>query len=157
MLSELTDQEIRMATRKSSAVDHTASKAAAPRAGTRRSAAASPDAPAKASRSITVANDAIALPKPKQKLVRDTFTFPKTEYAVLRELKQRAAQLARPSKKSEILRAGLGVLNAMSDTAFVAAQAAVPSLKSKGPKDGKSTTRKAAAKSMLKPIFPKSA
>ena len=141
-----------MATRKSSATDRTATKAAAPRAAAKRAAAASPDAPAKAPRSITVANDAIALPKPKQKLVRDTFTFPKTEYAVLRELKQRAAQLARPAKKSEILRAGLGVLNAMSDTAFMAALAAVPSLKSKSPKDVKRAAGKAAAESVLEPF-----
>ena len=146
-----------MATRKSSAADHTATKAAAPRAAAKRSAAAIPDVPAKATRSITIAIGAIAFPKPKQKLVRDTFTFPKTEYAVLRDLKQRAAQLARPAKKSEILRAGLGVLNAMSDTALVAALAAVPSLKSKGPKGGKSAAGKAAAKSMLKPILPKPA
>jgi len=140
-----------MATRKSSATDHTATKAAVPRAAAKRSAAAIPDVPAKATRSITIAIGAIAFPKPKQKLVRDTFTFPKTEYAVLRELKQRAAQLARPAKKSEILRAGLGVLNAMSDTAFVAALTAVPSLKS-SPKDVKSAAGKAAAKSVLKPV-----
>lgn len=145
MLPGLLNQDIRMATRKSPTGDHTATKAAGPRVGAKRSAAASPDAPAKTPRSITVANDAVAFPKPKQKRVRDTFTFPKTEYAVLRELKHRAAQLARPAKKSEILRAGLGVLNAMSDTAFVAALAAVPSLKSKGPKDAKSAAGKAAA------------
>lgn len=140
-----------MATRKSSEAGHTATKAAAPRS------AAKGTAPAKSPRRINVASDAIELPKPKQKLVRDTFTFPKTEYAVLRELKQRATQLARPAKKSEILRAGLGVLNGMSDTAFVAALAAVPSLKSKSLKDGTSAAGKASAKLALKPIFPKPA
>lgn len=146
-----------MATGKSSTADHAASKVAAPRAAAKRSGAAIANGPAKASRRITVANDAIALPKPKQKLVRDTFTFPKSEYAVLGELKQRAAKLARPAKKSEILRAGIGVLDAMSDKAFMAALAAVPGLKTKSPKDGKSAAGKAAAKSVLKPIFPKPA
>lgn len=141
-----------MATRKSSTAVHTVAKPAAPRAATRRYAASSANAPVKAPRGIAVATDAIALPTPKQKLVRDTFTFPKAEYAVLRELKQRAAKLARPAKKSEILRAGLGVLSAMSDAAFVGALAAVPTLKSKGPKDVKSAARKAAAKSGLQPI-----
>lgn len=54
----------------------------------------------------------------KPKLVRDSFTMPKDEYAVLNELKLRAAKLARPAKKSELLRAGTKALMAMSDTAL---------------------------------------
>ena len=148
----LTSPEIRMATQKTSTAVDTATEPAAPRAATKRHAASSADAPAKAPRSIPVATDAIALPTPKQKLVRDTFTFPKTEYAVLRELKQRAAQLGRPAKKSEILRAGLGVLNAMSDAAFNGALAAVPTLKSRSRKDVKPAAGKAAAKPGLQPV-----
>jgi hypothetical protein len=70
----------------------------------------------------------------KPKLVRDSFTIPKPEYAVLESLKLRAATLARPSKKSEVLRAGIVVLNAMNDKAFVAALNAVTSLKTGRPK-----------------------
>ena len=70
----------------------------------------------------------------KPKLVRDSFTIPKAEYAVLESLKLRAATLARPSKKSEVLRAGIVVLNAMNDKAFVAALNAVTSLKTGRPK-----------------------
>ena len=70
----------------------------------------------------------------KTKLVRDSFTIPKSEYAVLDALKLRAATLARPSKKSEVLRAGIVVLTSMSDKAFVAALNAVPSLKTGRPK-----------------------
>ena len=69
----------------------------------------------------------------KPKLVRDSFTIPKAEYAVLESLKLRAAKLARPSKKSEVLRAGIGALSAMSDKALVAALNAVPSLKTGRP------------------------
>jgi len=43
----------------------------------------------------------------KAKLVRDSFTIPKAEYVVLEELKLRAAKLGRPTKKSEVLRAGV--------------------------------------------------
>jgi hypothetical protein len=71
----------------------------------------------------------------KNKLMRDSFTIPKSEYAVLEALKLRAATLARPSKKSEVLRAGIVVLTAMSDKAFVAALNAVPSLKTGRPKN----------------------
>lgn len=74
-------------------------------------------------------------PQPRrQKLVRDSFTIPKAEYALIGELKLRAQRLARPAKKSELLRAGIGALNAMSDKAFLAAIGAVPSLKTGRPR-----------------------
>ena len=83
-----------------------------------------------------------ATPKPKAakpvkakkpKLVRDSFTIPKAEYTVLDDLKQRAARLASPAKKSELLRAGIKALAAMPDAAFVAALGAVPAIKTGRP------------------------
>ena len=72
--------------------------------------------------------------KPKRaKLVRDSFTIPKAEYAVLQELKQRCATLGQPAKKSEVLRAGINSLAAMGDAAFAAAMATVPALKTGRP------------------------
>ena len=71
--------------------------------------------------------------KSKPKLVRDSFTIPKTEYTVLESLKARAANLKRPVKKSELLRAGIGALNGMGDKAFLAILNAVPSLKTGRP------------------------
>ena len=144
-----------MVTRKSPAASHTANKAAATPASADPSAATGAAAPARAPQRIPVANDAIEFHTPRQKLVRDSFTFSTTEYAVLGELKQRAAHLAQPAKKGEILRAGLAVLDDMSDAAFLAALAAVPSLKSKGRKDGKATAGRAAAKPAFTPILPK--
>ena len=41
----------------------------------------------------------------KPKLVRDSFTIPKTEYAAIDELKTRAIGLGTSVKKSELLRA----------------------------------------------------
>jgi hypothetical protein len=72
--------------------------------------------------------------KPKKvKPVRDSFTMPKGEYAVLQELKLRAATLGRPAKKSEVLRAGVQALAAMGDAAFLAAVGAVPAIKTGRP------------------------
>ena len=69
----------------------------------------------------------------KPKLVRDGFTIPKAEYQVLDELKLRAADLKHPTKKSELLRAGIKALAAMADSAFVAALKAVPAVKTGRP------------------------
>jgi hypothetical protein len=75
--------------------------------------------------------------KPKKpKLVRDSFTIPKTEYAVLEMLKQRAAKAGAPAKKSELLRAGIQALASMQDSAFLAAVSAVPKLKTGRPAKG---------------------
>jgi hypothetical protein len=82
-----------------------------------------------------VATEAVEPAKPKHKLVRDSFTIPKNEYVILDDLKQRAARLARPAKKSEILRAGIAALQAMPDESFLSALAIVPSLKTGRPKD----------------------
>lgn len=71
---------------------------------------------------------------PKTKLVRDSFTIPKAEYATLNELRQRSTRLAQPAKKSELLRAGIELLKGLSDQAFLAALATVPNLKTGRPK-----------------------
>ena len=69
----------------------------------------------------------------KTKMVRDSFTMPKAEFAVLDLLKSRAANLKTPTKKTELIRAGIKTLAAMSDAAFLAAVAAVPNLKTGRP------------------------
>ncbi len=66
--------------------------------------------------------------------MRDSFTIPKTEYAVLTALKDRALSLTRDVKKSELLRAGISALNTMHDKAFLEALDTVPSLKTGRPK-----------------------
>lgn len=72
--------------------------------------------------------------KPKKtKLVRDSFTIPKAEFAVLQDLKQRAGKAGMSAKKSELLRAGIMALAAMGDAAFAAAVAAVPPIKTGRP------------------------
>ena len=118
-------------------------KAATP---TRKAALAKPASRAAAKRaakpttqpvSKAAAPAVASTPKPekpkKPKLVRDSFTIPKTEYAVLEQLKRRAVQSGTPAKKSEVLRAGLKVLAGMDDGAFIAALGAVPALKTGRP------------------------
>ena len=72
----------------------------------------------------------------KPKLVRDSFTMPKAEYAAIDVLKQRAAKLARPAKKSELLRAGIKALSALGDKALLEALGAVPTIKTGRPNKG---------------------
>lgn len=73
----------------------------------------------------------------KLKLMRDSFTIPKTEHAVLRELKQRAAKLTRVVKKSELIRAGIKALAALPDTVFMNALMAVSAVTTRRPKKTK--------------------
>ena len=69
----------------------------------------------------------------KPKMIRDSFTMPKAEFAVIDALKSRAANLKKPAKKTELIRAGIKALAAMTDVAFASAIAAVPSLKTGHP------------------------
>ena len=73
----------------------------------------------------------------KPKLVRDSFTIPKDEYIVIDTLKIRAGKLGQAVKKSELLRAGVKSLAAMSDIQFKAALSNVPTIKTGRPKSSK--------------------
>jgi len=73
----------------------------------------------------------------KAKLVRDSFTIPKDEYVVIDLLKIRAGKLGQAVKKSELLRAGIKALAALSDIQFKAALSNVPAIKTGRPKDVK--------------------
>jgi hypothetical protein len=73
----------------------------------------------------------------KPKLVRDSFTIPKDEYVVIESLKIRAGKLGQAVKKSELLRAGVKALAAMSDIQFKAALSNVPTIKTGRPKGSK--------------------
>lgn len=84
------------------------------------------------------------------KLVRDSFTIPKAEYAVIDLLKTRAIALGTSVKKSELLRAGLTVLKGLNDRTFKSALAAVPTLKTGRP----SAKGKSAAKASVKAAPP---
>lgn len=53
------------------------------------------------------------------KLVRDRFTMPESDYATLAALKQRARLAGVPTKKSQLLLAGLKALAAFPDSQFL--------------------------------------
>ena len=90
---------------------------------------------------VTKTTQAVKTVKPvkakKPKLVRDSFTIPKDEYVVIDELKTRAGKLGQAVKKSELLRAGVKALAAMSDIQFKAALSNVPTIKTGRPKGSK--------------------
>lgn len=111
----------------------TARKAVAPKAPgkTTTKAAAKPAVKPAAKAAAKAVAKPTKLKKPK--IVRDSFTMPKAEFAVIDALKVRATQLKTAAKKTELLRAGIKALAAMSDSAFLAAIAAVPSLKTGRP------------------------
>jgi hypothetical protein len=91
-------------------------------------ATAAPQLPAN-----TATNDNKPAKDKKPKMVRDSVTIPKAEYAVLEAMKQRAAQLKVTVKKTELIRAGMKHLATLPDAVFLAAIAAVPSLKTGRP------------------------
>ena len=105
--------------------------------------AVAPKAPQAAAPVVAKVSKDVKAKKPK--LVRDSFTIPKDEYAVIETLKQRAATLAQPVKKSELLRAGLKVLAGLSDAALRSALQAVPSIKTGRPKAEVEATKAAPA------------
>lgn len=122
----------RTATRQATA---TARKVAAKPVPRTTSKAAKPTAKSPAKAQPKVAAPVTEKPR-KPKLVRDSFTIPKNEYAAIDALKQRAAQAGHTAKKSELLRAGLMVLGAMTAPAFLAALQAVPPIKTGRPAKG---------------------
>ena len=69
----------------------------------------------------------------KVKVVRDSFTIPKNEYSQLGDMKKKALGLGLEIKKSELIRAGLLMLNAASDASFKKALGNVPTLKTGRP------------------------
>lgn len=71
---------------------------------------------------------------PKLKMERDSFTMPKAEYAQIHVLKERLAKQGHHAKKSELLRAGIMQLSAMTDAALKAAMNKVPTIKTGRPK-----------------------
>lgn len=72
--------------------------------------------------------------KPKQKLVRDSFTMPSVDFALIDHLKDRAIGFKRPAKKSELLRAGLQALVNLSDAKLKALLDGLEPLKPGRPK-----------------------
>ena len=69
----------------------------------------------------------------KVKMERDSFTMPKDEYAQIALLKARLLAMGQPAKKSELLRAGIKLLAAMSDNTLKTTLAKIPVIKTGRP------------------------
>lgn len=109
----------------------TAAKTAAPLKPEQAVAKALAKTPAKAPKKVAkavAANTTKAASKPakaeklkKPKLVRDSFTMPENEYALIAASKKRLLAQGIAAKKSEVLRAALALFAAQSDAALAAA------------------------------------
>lgn len=98
--------------------------------------AATPAPQAKPVKKAKAAPAATTEPKaPKEKLVRDSFTMPRSDFALIDQLKERALAFKRPTKKSELLRAGLQALTGLSDAQLKSVLAALTPLKAGRPKN----------------------
>ena len=107
-------------------------KSAAPKSPLRPAAKAAVQ-PVKVVKAAKILEASKVKPPKKPKLVRDSFTMPKDEYQAIDSLKERATQLKRNAKKSELLRAGIMALSAMVDPSLAAILAKVPALKTGRP------------------------
>ncbi len=67
-------------------------------------------------------------------MIRDGFTMPAADHALIAQLKARAVELKRPAKKSELLRAGLQLLVQLSDRALLSALTALADVPQGRPK-----------------------
>lgn len=108
-----------------------------PRAGVAGKAPARRSAIAEVAKGVSAPPPEEVAKAPKVKLVRDSFTIPRSEYLTLQSLKERLIKLTRPAKKSEVLRAGIGLLATLDDSALLAAIEAVPAIKTGRPKKTK--------------------
>ena len=101
------------------AVSPAATPAAPRAAGSTASPTPVPEKPAKA---------------PKVRLVRDSFTMPEADFALVATLKERTLKKGRAARKSELLRAGLQLLGQQSPAALVAALERLQPIKTGRPK-----------------------
>jgi len=89
--------------------------------------------PTKPVTDATLSTKAKAAKEKKVKVVRDSFTIPKSEFTQIADMKKRAMSLGVDIKKSELIRAGLQAIFALSDAGFKKALSAVPTLKTGRP------------------------
>lgn len=93
---------------------------------------------AKAAPPAAVAEAPVAAAKPpkvaRPKLVRDSFTMPESDFALIDLLKARALGARRAAKKSELLRAGLQALAALDAKALAQALDRLETVKTGRPK-----------------------
>ena len=96
-----------------------------------------PAKPGKKPKPAVAEQPAIAeVAKLRVKLVRDSFTMPRSDFALVQQLKDRAMGFRHAAKKSELLRAGLHALARLDTATLQALLGALPALKSGRPRKG---------------------
>ena len=100
--------------------------------------AAPKKAPSPAAKPVPAVKSTNAAKPKKAKIIRDSFTMPDTEYALLAEVKQRCLAGGVAAKKSEVLRAAFLSFAAKSDaTVCKAIKALTPIKTGRPPQNGK--------------------
>lgn len=115
-----------------------AAPAVKPEAAVKAIAAKAPKAPVKAVEKPVTKPAAEPKEKPKKpKLVRDSFTMPEAEYAVLGEVKKACLKAGIEVKKSELLRVGVALIRQLDTAKLKEILAGLPALKAGRPKKSK--------------------
>lgn len=115
-----------------------AAPAAKPDPAVKAIAAKAPKVPVKAAEKPVTKPMAESKEKPKKpKLVRDSFTMPETEYAVLGEVKKACLKAGIEVKKSELLRVGVALIRQLDTAKLKEILAGLPALKAGRPKKNK--------------------
>jgi len=104
-----------------------AKPAAAPKAERQKRAAAAEAAP------VSATAEEKSKRVKKEKVVRDSFTMPKSDYAKIAALKEKCLEAGVSVKKSELLRAGLLLLESAPSKRLLAAVSAVETVKTGRP------------------------
>ena len=137
-----------MATRKTTTARTPAHKTARAQPAQPATSATGPEKPARVAKVAGAAQAAKVIPKaakpalakkaPKlrKKPVRDSFTMPEADFALIATLKARAMAGKRETKKSELLRAGLHALALLDTATLVAALGRLQAVKIGRPKSG---------------------
>lgn len=89
----------------------------------RKSLAAKPPKAEKSNSKSRVAGPKDGQTKDSEDKIKDRFTMPASDHALIAALKKRAKAAGRPVKKSELLRAGLHALNLLDETQLLQAVA----------------------------------
>jgi hypothetical protein len=111
-------------------------QAAKPPKGSKAAVAMARPKPAAPEKYAKAAKPPKKAPKVQARMVRDSFTMPGTDFALVAALKARARAGQRETKKSELLRAGLHALTALDGPALLAALGELEPVKIGRPKKG---------------------
>ncbi|WP_322044596.1 hypothetical protein [Paraburkholderia sp. J67] len=134
-----TSADAKKAQRKLTTKAETPSKSARAEKASRTKSAANDAAAAKLARSVAAQDAAIKTKgkrTKKEKVIRDSFTMPRTDYERLALLKRKCLDAGVTVKKSELLRAGLQLLDSASSKRLLAALSALETVKTGRPAKG---------------------